>query len=140
MLTGDQFDDDARRHGDEELAFTRKRHFAELVGDAVESHPIEQCRPFPNAVDAQSDMVDARDGWFRRRGGVRLYQMNDRLAICIKPVALDAKWRARTFAEADDGAEEAPCGFEVPGDDRCMVKLHDKVAVGCSWRYSAQAP
>jgi hypothetical protein len=45
-------------------------------------------------------------------------------------MAPDAERRARTFAEADDGAKESPCRFEVPGDDGCVVKLHDETAAG----------
>jgi hypothetical protein len=129
LLIGDQLDDDTGRHGDEELAFTGKRHLAELAGNAAESHSLDQRQPFLGPVDAQGDVVDARGSWFRRRGGVRPDQMDDRPAICIKPVALDAKWRPRTLAEADDRAKEAPCGFEVAGEDRCVVKFHDKVGV-----------
>jgi hypothetical protein len=75
-------------------------------------------------VDAQPDMIDARGSLSRRSGTRRLDQMDGRLAIRVEPVAPDAEGRARTFAETDDGAKKAPCGFEVPGDDCCVIKFH----------------
>src|SRR5882757_6394537 len=107
------------------------------MGNTTEPYTLEQRLPFRGAVDAQSNMVDARGGGSRREVAGCLDQMDDRLAICIQPVAADAERRARTLSEADDGAEEVPRGFEVRGDDRCMVKFHDETQPGCSWRDSA---
>jgi hypothetical protein len=55
-------------------------------------------------------------------------------------VAIEAGRRTETLAQADDGAKETPHAFEVCGDDRYMVKLHDETVAGCWCRHSAVAP
>src|SRR5437016_11548067 len=69
-------------------------------------------------------MVDARGSRCCPRGARLLDQVDDRLPICVQPVAVHAKWWTRTLAQANDGAKETPRRFGVLGDDRCMVKLH----------------
>src|SRR5256885_5925417 len=112
------------RHKHEELAFAAERHFSDLVRNAADLYAVEQRRPFLSSVDGQSDMVDARGSRGCPRGARLLDQVDDRLPICVQPVAVHAKWWTRTLAQANDGAKETPRGFGVLGDDRCMVKLH----------------
>jgi hypothetical protein len=54
LLIGDQFDDDARCHCDEQLAFARKQPFIEPLVNAAESNPIEQLRLFVHAAILRS--------------------------------------------------------------------------------------
>ena len=70
-------------------------------------------------------MFDARRTELWRSGGRRLDQMNDGLAIRVKPVPPDAERRSRSHLEADEGAQEAARSLEVPCNDRNVVKLHD---------------
>src|SRR6266436_1589418 len=112
------------RHKHEELAFAAERHFSDLVRNAADLYAVEQRRPFLSSVDGQSDMVDARGSRCCPRGARLLDQVYDRLSICVQPVAVHAKWWTRTLAQANDGAKETPRGFEVLGDNRCVVKLH----------------
>src|SRR5467141_540401 len=121
------------RHKHEELAFAAERHFSDLVRNAADLYAVEQRRPFLSSVDGQSDMVDARGSRCCPRGARLLDQVDDRLPICVQPVAVHAKWWTRTLAQANDGAKETPRGFGVLGDDRCMAKLHGE---GGGWLFT----
>ncbi len=76
-----------------------------------------------NQSRRQSDRVHAGSRYCRRSDRFS-NQVDDRLAICVQPVAADAKWRMRTLAQPNDGAKKTPRGFEVLGENRCVVKRH----------------
>jgi hypothetical protein len=77
------------------------------------------------SASIQSLPCDTRVGLGGRWAGRRPFnQVDDRLAICVQPVAAQAKCRTGTLAQANDGAKETARGFEVARDDRCMGKVH----------------
>src|SRR2546430_14506873 len=90
----------------EELAFAAERHFSDLVRNAADLYAVEQRRPFLSSVEGQSEMVDARGSRCCPRGARLLDQVDDRLPICVQPVAVHAKWWTRTLVQANDGAKE----------------------------------